>query len=78
MQSFKARLKHLMDLSNHSLSDPTVVNKLEFLEKTLFYAGHSAKMKLDDWLLESDTRLGPAEMVVNHKKRKRIDIEDLI
>lgn len=55
-----------------------MVDKLDFLEKTLFIAGHTAKVKLDEWLLESDRRLGAADMVINHKKRKRIDIEDLI
>lgn len=78
LQSFKARLRQLIDLSNHAISDPTVIDRLDFLEKTLFHAGHSAKVKLDEWLLKSDIRLGAADMVVNHKKRKRIDIEDII
>lgn len=71
------RLKQLIDLSNHAVSDPTIVDKLDFLEKTLFNVGHDAKIKLDEWLLESNTCLGAADMVINHKKRKRIDIEDL-
>lgn len=78
LQSFKARLKQLFDLSNHTLLDPTILDKLDFLEKTLFHAGHAAKTKLDEWLLESDVRLEAANMVINHKKRKRVDIEDLI
>lgn len=71
-------MKQLIDLTNNAVCDPTMLDRLDFLEKTLFNDGHIAKMKLDEWLLQSNMRLEAANMVVNHKKRKRVDIEDLL
>lgn len=64
-----------MDLSDNTLSDPTVTQSLDMLERTLFKRGHEAREKLSSWLMVSEVPLEAASMVVNHKKRKRVDDE---
>lgn len=66
-----------MDLADNIVSDPTVLDKLDSLEKRLFSNGHKARSKLNLWLLLTQTQLEAANMVLNHKKRKRVHLEDL-
>lgn len=65
-----------MDLADNIISDPTVIQQLDALEKNLYKNGHDAKMKLTSWLVISEIPLEAASMVTNHKKRKRV-AEDL-
>lgn len=62
-----------MDLANNANSDPTVQNRLDVLERRLFKNGHNARTKLNTWLLDSGAPLRAANMVTNHRKRKRVD-----
>jgi hypothetical protein len=39
----------------------------------MFKTAHDAKLKLTSWLNVSEVPLEAAAMVVNHKKRKRVD-----
>ncbi|KAK4883892.1 hypothetical protein RN001_000163 [Aquatica leii] len=77
LHTFQSRFRLLMDLTENVGSDPTVQNRLDMLERMLFKSGHAARMRLDTWLRKSDLPMEAAAMVVNHKKRKRIDLEDL-
>lgn len=67
-----------MDLADNIISDSTIQDSLDALERKLYNDGHKARMKLNTWLVESGVALEAASMVINHKKRKRIDIEDII
>lgn len=67
-----------MDLANNSISNPCVQQQLDTLEKRIFKDGYNARIKLNHWLIQSETTLEAANMVVNHKKRKRIDMQDII
>ncbi|XP_018578402.1 DNA replication complex GINS protein PSF3 [Anoplophora glabripennis] len=76
LDTFKTRFRQLMDLANNSLSNPSVQRQLDTLEKTIFKDGYNARMKLNHWLIQSEAAIEAASMVVNHKKRKRIDISN--
>ena len=65
-----------MDLAENTTSDPTVHDKLDSLEKTLFTVGQKARIKLNNWLTQTGMQLQAAEMVTNHKKRKLVHMED--
>lgn len=65
-----------MDLANNSISDPSVQQQLDTLEKAIFKDGYNSRTKLNHWLVQSEAAIEAASMVVNHKKRKRIDMQD--
>lgn len=67
-----------MDLADNTCSDPTVQDSLDALERKLYSDSHKAKAKLNAWLVESGVPLEAANMVINHKKRKRVELEDLL
>lgn len=65
-----------MDLAENCRSDPTIQQSLDILERRLFKDANLARAKLNAWLLETGTILEAADMVINHKKRKRVDLDD--
>lgn len=67
-----------MDLTDNIGYNPSVQDPLDITEQKLFKDGQSAKAKLNIWLTDSHTPIEAASMVINHKKRKRIAIEDVI
>lgn len=66
----------LMDLANNIGNDPTVLDRLDMLERKIYIEAHNARRKLNNWLMESGVTLEAADMVVNHKKRKRMHLEN--
>ncbi|KAJ8912866.1 hypothetical protein NQ315_007998 [Exocentrus adspersus] len=77
LHTFKTRFRQLLDLADNSISDPSVQQKLDTLERKVFKEGCNARTKLNEWLVQSGVTMEAANMVVNHKKRKRIDIQGL-
>lgn len=75
IHAFKTRFKYLMDLAENADDNPHIVQKLENLEKKLFKECFEARHKLNNWLKESGVPIETAKTVVNHKKRKRIEME---
>lgn len=73
LQTFTLRFRQIMDLVDNVLSDPTITQRLDALECSMFKTAHDAKLKLTSWLNVSEVPLEAAAMVVNHKKRKRVD-----
>ncbi|KAF5300888.1 hypothetical protein FQR65_LT09051, partial [Abscondita terminalis] len=71
LHTFQTRFTQLMDLTENVVLDPTVQNRLDMLERSLFRDGHAGKMLLDNWLKNSGVPMEAAAMVLNHKKRKR-------
>lgn len=67
-----------MDLADSTCSDSAMQDSLDTLERKLYCDGHKARTRLNAWLVESGVPLEAASMVINHKKRKRVDVEDLI
>lgn len=64
-----------MDLADNCQSDPTVQQSLDILERSLFKDANCARAKLSEWLIETGATLEAANMVINHKKRKRVDLD---
>lgn len=67
-----------MDLAENVDFDPAIQDKLDKLERRLFSEGHNARVKLNKWLVETGVALEAANMVLNHKKRKRVAIYDIL
>lgn len=65
-----------MDLADNGGSDPKIQDQLDILERKLFKDAYAARMRLNSWLVESTVPLETAAMVMNHKKRKRIQFDD--
>ncbi|GJQ76755.1 hypothetical protein Trydic_g15598 [Trypoxylus dichotomus] len=78
IHSFKGRFRKIMDLAHNTSSDSTVQDSLDVLERILYNNGHKARVKLNTWLITSGIPLDAANMVINHRKRKRVEIEDFI
>ncbi|KAJ8937969.1 hypothetical protein NQ318_003729 [Aromia moschata] len=78
LHTFRTRFRQLMDLADNSISDPSVQQRLDTLERRLFKDGYNARTKLNAWLVESGATIEAANMVINHKKRKRLNMEDLM
>ncbi|PSN50963.1 DNA replication complex GINS protein PSF3 [Blattella germanica] len=76
VQTFKDRFRQIMDWAQNSGTDPTAAQRLDSLEKMLFREGHEAQKQLDAWLNEGSGQITAADMVINHKKRKRAALDD--
>ncbi|KAI4467796.1 hypothetical protein MML48_2g00005660 [Holotrichia oblita] len=76
-ETFKGRFRKIMDLADNISSDSTAQDSLDVLERRLYTDGHRSRSKLNAWLVESGVPLEAANMVINHRKRKRVDIEDI-
>ncbi|XP_018332660.1 DNA replication complex GINS protein PSF3 [Agrilus planipennis] len=75
VHTFTTRFKQLMDLADNIGLDPSAIDKLDMLERKLFKDGNLARNLLNNWLNNSIIPMGAATMVVNHRKRKRINVE---
>ncbi|XP_028139840.1 DNA replication complex GINS protein PSF3 [Diabrotica virgifera virgifera] len=78
LHTFRTRFRQLMDLADNSISDPSVQIKLDTLERRIFNDAYKARVKMNTWLIDSNVALEAANMVVNHKKRKRINVDELL
>lgn len=65
-----------MDISQNSGADPSLINKFEVLERGIYHAAHKSYQQLETWLNQTEAPMQAAEMVINHKKRKRIALDD--
>lgn len=66
-----------MDLTCNMGDDPSVINKLDSLEKRIFIPSNKAQIKFNNWMLSTGVQIEAANMVVNHRKRKRIALEEI-
>ncbi|KAJ8984313.1 hypothetical protein NQ317_012284 [Molorchus minor] len=71
LHTFRIRFRQLMDLADNSISDPSVQQRLDVLERRLFSDSYKARAKMNSWLVETGATMEAANMVVNHKKRKK-------
>lgn len=65
-----------MDLADNCQSDPTFYQTLDTLERGLLKDAVLAGAKLNAWLIQTRAALEAADMVINHKKRKRVDFHN--
>lgn len=67
-----------MDLAENTENNPTAFQRLDTLERRLYKDACEAKTKLNTWLEHSVVPIETATMVLNHKKRKRVNVEDIL
>ncbi|KAL3286852.1 hypothetical protein HHI36_001340 [Cryptolaemus montrouzieri] len=75
LHTFTTRFRHLMDLADNTFQDPNSIQKLDMLERKLFKEANEAKIKMNAWLKNSEAPIETAAMVMNHRKRKRVNVE---
>lgn len=75
MNAFKDRLRVIMDWAQNLCTDVPLIQKLDTLEKQLYKDGYQSRMQLCAWLNDGSSKIAASEMVVNHKKRKRAEID---
>ncbi|XP_017875984.1 DNA replication complex GINS protein PSF3 [Ceratina calcarata] len=73
LQTFKARLRIIMDWAQNPVSDVSLGQELPRLERDLFLSGRRAKIRLLEWLKMGTGNILPSEISTNLKKRKRIN-----
>ncbi|XP_044745605.1 DNA replication complex GINS protein PSF3 [Coccinella septempunctata] len=78
LNTFTDRFRQLMDLSDNTEHNPAAVQRLDTLERRLFKDACESKAKLYAWLEHSVAPIETASMVLNHKKRKRVNVEDIL
>ncbi|KAF7996266.1 hypothetical protein HCN44_001898 [Aphidius gifuensis] len=75
-QTFRSRIRLVMDWAQNPVSDPTLGSQLPILERNLFTAGRKARVQLISWLKEGVGSIETSEVVASFmKKRKRAEFE---
>lgn len=62
-----------MDLTGNVAAEANATDKLDNMERRLFAIGQDTNAKLDVWFSETNMRLEAADMIVNLRKRKRLN-----
>ncbi|XP_075215508.1 DNA replication complex GINS protein Psf3 [Lycorma delicatula] len=75
IQTFKERFRQLLDWVQNIGADEIITEKLDFLERQILIDGRAVQIKLNNWLSHGVGLVQPADMVVNHKKRKLVALE---
>lgn len=65
-----------MDWAQNTGKDPTIGLQLPILERNVFLTGRKSRCLLTDWLKQGCGDIETSEVVANHKKRKRAELED--
>lgn len=77
-QTFQGRLRKIMDSSQNCFNEDTskLVEKLDESERILFKEGQQALNDFQCWETRKTEKLKTSEMVKNHRKRKRVVLEE--
>ena len=65
-----------MDVSGNVKRNQKVIEKFDNLERKLYYSSNISQRKLQTWLNESKIKMHAAEMVISHRKRKRVLLDN--
>lgn len=78
LQTFQGRLRKIMDSSQNCFNEDTskLVEKLDESERILFKEGQQALNDFQCWETRKTEKLKTSEMVKNHRKRKRVVLEE--
>ncbi|XP_022345685.1 DNA replication complex GINS protein PSF3-like [Crassostrea virginica] len=78
LQTFQGRLRKIMDSSQNCYNEDTtkLVEKLDESERILFKEGQKALNDFQSWETRKTEKLKTSEMVKNHRKRKRVVLEE--
>ncbi|XP_015918450.2 DNA replication complex GINS protein PSF3 [Parasteatoda tepidariorum] len=77
-ETFRNRFRMLMDTSQNALEEDaaTLTANLDRTEVALFNVGHKSLLDLKNWMHRKNQKILTADLVVNHKKRKRTIMEE--
>ncbi|GFS36461.1 DNA replication complex GINS protein PSF3 [Nephila pilipes] len=72
-QTLRNRFRQIMDTSQNSLEEDatTLTANLDRTEVALFNLGHKSLLDLKNWQNRKSQKILTADLVMNHKKRKR-------
>lgn len=78
LKTFQGRLRKIMDSSQNCFNEDTskLVEKLDESERILFKEGQQALNDFQCWETRKTEKLKTSEMVKNHRKRKRVVLEE--
>ena len=78
-QAFQDRFRKTMDSSQNAYNQDTTVltQKLDETERLVFVSGQQALNDFQRWETRQTEKLTTSDMVVNHRKRKRVQMEGI-
>lgn len=77
-ETFRNRFRKLMDASQNSLEEDatSLTACLDRTEIAIFSLGHKSLLDFKQWQARELKKIATADLVVNHRKRKRAILED--
>ncbi|XP_054710678.1 DNA replication complex GINS protein PSF3-like [Uloborus diversus] len=77
-QTFRNRFRKLMDTSQNSMEEDAAssITHLDRTEIALFNLGCKSLLDLKNWQFRKNKKISTADLVANHKKRKRAILDD--
>lgn len=77
LQTFIGRFRRTMDSSQNAYNEDTssLVERLDFLERSLFRAGQSGLNGFQSWERGRASTLTASNLVLNYRKRKMADLQ---
>ena len=77
MQTFQDRFRQIMDSSQNALNQDTskLTEKLDETERRIFQCGQHGLNDFQRWQTRETEKLTSSDMVINHRKRKRAQME---
>ena len=78
LQTFKDRLRNLMDISQNAYNQDTskMTARLDQMERKVFQCGQIGLNDFQKWETRETEKLKTSDMVMFHRKRKRVQMED--
>ncbi|XP_076358118.1 DNA replication complex GINS protein Psf3 [Tachypleus tridentatus] len=80
IETFKNRFRKVMDASQHTLQEESSswTSRLDMSEMGLFNIGQKAFMEFQEWQARKMEKICTSGMVINHKKRKRAAMGNIV
>lgn len=77
-QTFQTRLRKIMDSSQNTFNEDTtkLTEKLDETERQIFQNGQRGLVDFQRWETRASEKLQTSEMVTNHRKRKRNQMDN--
>ncbi|XP_077983235.1 DNA replication complex GINS protein PSF3-like [Glandiceps talaboti] len=77
LQTYTSRFRKIMDSSQNAYNEDTthLISKLDESERSVFKAGQCGLNDFQRWQKRQTLKITMSEMVANHKKRKRQEME---
>ncbi|KAK6624561.1 hypothetical protein RUM44_011420 [Polyplax serrata] len=74
---FRERFRKILGWAINGMKDPFQIQELDTTEQRMLKVGQKANECLNEWFIKLEIKLKPADAVVNLKKRKLLEGEDV-